>query len=1136
MGRDGGKVLSRAYDLAQAGQRAAADPNASVFVTANAGSGKTKVLIDRVARLLLAGGAPSAFLCITYTKAAAAEMQRRLFERLGGWCVLDDEKLSEELAALVGQPADVNLARARSLFARALETPGGLRIQTIHAFCERLLKRFPLEAGVPPGFEIADDTQGALLVVAAWAQTAKNEADSLAHFAERLHDQRLKDLLSTIAHQRAPFTALAKQPGGIGAARAKLRKRHGAKIDRAAYERDFAAKIPWLMMDGAAGFLATSTINDKKCAARMAAARLSAQVDDYLAIFVKEDGEPYANVITAAARAAGHGALFDAERARVIAADAALKAIDRAADVNALLTLADGLLTAYTNAKRAIGALDFDDLIDRAHGLLSRATATPWVLYKLDGGIEHVLIDEGQDTSPRQWDLVAPLQAEFFSGAGARLTPRTVFAVGDPKQSIYSFQGADPERFLKESQSLAKRAHGADVKFVAPQLAMSFRSTQQVLDAVDAAIEGQPLMSGPAAMEIVRHVAWRDKEPGVVEYWPICPRPKRDEPHPWDAPLDLESGATAPGVLADKVAALVSGWIASGHTIYDKGRLRAMHAGDVLVLVRKRGPVFNEMLRALKTAGLDVAGADRMHLNEEMAVCDLMALARVALDPGDDLSLAEALKGPFIGLDEDALLTLAHGRGKGERLIDRLRAAPTHTRATEYIEDVIASRALPPYNFLARILETPDSQRMSGWRRMFARLGFPARDPVEELLARAQAIGDRGAPSLNHLLAAIEADDTPVKREMEASAYAARVMTVHGAKGLEAPVVILADTTGKFDEADTTGLMIADGEIFFSPRRAADDTVTETARRDLSEARYREHVRLLYVAMTRARDRLLVCGPQFGNAKTGRAGGKWGIDENPALTWHELVEQGLQRAGAVPFETEWGEGLRLGEYPPTMTPSAPPLAAGDLPTWTHKVAASEGATLRPLAPSQLGQDEAPGFAARPQSRNRFRRGKFIHGLLERLPEIAPKDREKSALAWLGSRNVDAQEAAALTREALGVLNDPAFAAVFTQSSRAEAPVVGVLPDGRRIAGVIDRLVISADEILALDFKTDRPAPDDPARIPESYVSQMAAYAAVLSDALPERPVRCAILWTEAPKLMEIPAERLARALAALRLG
>ncbi len=1123
-----------AYALAQAGQRAAADPNASVFVTANAGSGKTKVLIDRVARLLLAGGAPSAFLCITYTKAAAAEMQRRLFDRLGAWCVMDDDKLRAALSDL-GAPSG-DLAKARALFARALETPGGLRIQTIHAFCERLLKRFPLEAGVPPGFEIADETQAGLLVAAAWAHAARAEADALAHFAERLDARRLHDLLGAIANQRAPFAALANRPGGIGAARASLRKRHGAKQDRTAAERDFLARIPWDALGDAASFLRASSANDVKCAARIDLARASGRVDDYFDIFLKEDGCARASLITKAARNAGHGIVFDAEQTRAEIACKALKAIDRADDVNALLTLADGLLTHYAEAKTAIGALDFDDLIAHAHALLAHADAAPWVLYKLDGGIEHILIDEGQDTSPSQWALIAPLQAEFFSGESARAPTRTVFAVGDPKQSIYSFQGADPTRFLAENQELSMRAAAAGRKFVAPQLAMSFRSTQTVLDAVDATFADQPLGAGePTESEVQRHVAKREGEQGVVEYWPVTLRPPRREPQPWDAPLDLESSATAAGKLADEVAKLVKGWIDNGETIWDERAktptLRPMHAGDVLVLVRKRGPVFSEMLRALKAADLDVAGADRMQLNDELAVQDLLSLMRIALDPGDDLSLAEALKSPFIGLEEDDLLMLAAGRDNGVRLIDRLHASAKHKAASDYIDTVIAQRAVAPYDFLARILETPDAAGKSGWARMFARLGPPARDPVEELLARAQAIGDRGPASLNHLLAAIEADETPVKREMEAGTHAARVMTVHGAKGLEAPVVILADTTGRFDETELTGLMIEDGEIYFSPRRAADDDVTEAARKKLSAARYREHLRLLYVAMTRARDRLLVCGPAFGNAKTGRAGGTWECDgvDLPAQTWHELIENGLNHAGAEAIETPFGAGLRLGAYTKAMTRSAARVHVDALPAWAAQQAAEEAPAPRSLAPSQLGQDEPPVFVARGGGRKRFRRGKLIHALLERLPEIAPDQREAAGKAWLTSRRVEADEAALLTKEALGVINDPAFAPVFSQSSRAEAPVVGVLADGRRIAGVVDRLVVTDTDVLALDFKTDRPAPLESNRIPASYVSQMAAYAAVLAKAFPGRAVRCAILWTEAPKLMEIPAELLAEA-------
>ncbi len=1123
-----------AYELAQAGQRAAADPNASVFVTANAGSGKTKVLIDRVARLLLAGGAPSAFLCITYTKAAAAEMQRRLFDRLGAWCVMDDDTLTQALSEL-GEPA-TDLAKARALFARALETPGGLRIQTIHAFCERLLKRFPLEAGVPPGFEIADETQSGLLVAAAWAHTARAEAPALAHFAEKLDVRRLHDLLGAVTNQRTPFNALAKRSGGIGAAKASLRKRHGATHDRATTERDFLAQIPWDALNDAAAFLRASSPNDQKCAARIDIARTSGRIADYFEIFLKDDGTERANIVTKTAHNAGYGIVFDTEQTRAEAACRALKAIDRADDVNALLTLADGLLSHYAEAKHAIGALDFDDLIEHAHVLLSRADATPWVLYKLDGGIQHILIDEGQDTSPSQWALIEPLQREFFSGEGARAQTRTVFAVGDPKQSIYSFQGADPKRFLDESQELAARTAAADRKFVAPTMAMSFRSTQTVLDAVDATFENQPLGAGePTESEISRHSAKRDTEQGVVEYWPVTPRPPRREPQPWDAPLDLESSATAAGRLADQVAALVKGWIDNGETVWEERAktptLRPMHAGDVLVLVRKRGPVFSEMLRALKAADLDVAGADRMQLNDELAVQDLLALMRVALDPSDDLSLAEALKSPFVGLDEDDLLELAAGRKSDERLIDRLHGAAKFKAASDYIDAAIAHRSISPYAFLARILETPDDAGKSGWARMFSRLGPPARDPVEELLSRAQAIGDRGPPSLNHLLAAVEADDTPVKREMDSGAHAARVMTVHGAKGLEAPVVILADTTGRFDETELTGLMIADGEIYFSPKRAEDDAATQAARKTLSAARYREHLRLLYVAMTRARDRLLVCGPAFGNAKTGRAGGSWEYNgvETPAQTWHELVENGLVRAGATAFETEDGTGLRLGEYTPRMTPNGDQRRAVALPAWARTRAAEEAPAPRSLAPSQLGQDEPPVFVARGQSRKRFQRGKLIHALLERLPEIAPSAREAAGRAWLATRRVDAGEAAALTREALAVIGDPAFAPVFSQTSRAEVPIVGALADGRRVAGAIDRLAMGETEILALDFKTDRPASMESGRIPMAYVSQMAAYAAVLRQAFPGRAVRCAILWTEAPKLMEIPAEMLAEA-------
>ncbi|HWA21091.1 MAG TPA: double-strand break repair helicase AddA [Caulobacterales bacterium] len=1113
--------MSKAYADALFHQAQAADPAASVFVTANAGSGKTKVLIDRVARLLLAGGAPSSFLCITYTKAAAAEMQRRLFERLGGWCVMEDEKLRDELRTLLGDDAALDLPRARALFARALETPGGLRIQTIHAFAERLLRRFPLEAGVAPGFEILDEPRAKALIGTALARVAEKHPDALAHFGQRLYSEHFTQLLDAVAARRAPFVAGEE---------ALLRARHGAVEERETFVTAFRDAIPWRDLRTACETLRASGRNDQKCAALIAAAHAADEddfLDAYYDIFLTDKGEPRANVITAglAGKHPALARLFADEQARVILFAAKLRAIERTEDARALLALARGLLDAYGTAKHAIGMLDFDDLIERAQTLLSRTDSASWVLYKLDGGIDHILIDEGQDTSPAQWDLIAPLQAEFFSGAAARETTRTVFAVGDPKQSIYSFQGADPARFLDELQKLSSRVAAADRVFVAPQLKMSFRSTQTVLDAVDATFANLPLAGDtPGEGDRLEHFAWREGKAGLVEWWPIPAKPARKEPRAWDAPLDQESGVTATGVLANTLAAAVKGWIDSGEAVWTKdGKRHPMHAGDVLILVRKRGAVFEDVLRALKNAGLPVAGADRMVVAAELAVEDLLALARVALDPEDDLSLASALRGPFVGISEDELMVLASGRAKGVRLIERLRKS-SHTEAKDYIAALIAQRDVAPYEFLARILEGVDKNGASGWNNMFARLGYAARDPAEELLSRAQAIGERGAPTLQHLIAAIETDSAIVKREMEGAGDAVRVMTAHGAKGLESPVVILADTTGGFEERNPTGLILHGGQFYWSPRKSDDDVVIANVRQALTNAAYKEHLRLLYVAMTRARDRLIVCGHFFGHPKgSGRED----------TSWHKLVEDGLKRAGAAECDTPFGKGLRLGAPLHAEKTKADKAAPFVPPDWLRKPAPVEKSAEHALAPSRLHPEEPPAFAARGRQRDRFRRGRLVHGLLERLPDIDPGVREAAAKSWLKARGVKDKEAQALAKEALNVISDAAFAAAFASGSRAETPIVGVLPNGRQIAGVIDRLAITGDSILAVDFKTDRPAPKDPAAIPAAYVAQLAAYAAALESALPGRTIRCAILWTEAPALIEIPPARLAAARAAL---
>ena len=1132
--------MSDAIARADKNQKAAADPAASVFVTANAGSGKTKVLVDRIARLLLEGSKPSAFLCITYTKAAAAEMQRRLFERLGGWCVMGDAALAAELKKLGAGGAD--LGRARALFAQALETPGGLKIQTIHAFCERLLARFPLEAGVAPGFDIADEARAAALLGEARAAAAlAPDAPKAAfeRFAAKLYIDALERFLDLLALRRADFHRYAEKNGTGVFAEAALQNRHGARGDAETLARAFIARQDWPRLAEAAAALAESGKTDCAAAERLrlvlhsidrgAGPIETLQASFGFAFTGKGKGDSYKNFATKTLQKA-HPLLEPLLRAFADACAAArneLNAIERAEDAAAALHMAMALDSAYARAKTRAGVLDFDDLIAHAQTLLARSDAAPWVLYKLDGGLDHILIDEGQDTSPAQWELIAPLQTEFFAGAGARTRVRTMFAVGDPKQSIYAFQGADPARFMEENRALSKRAHRAKQKFVAPSLETSFRTTPDVLRAVDATLADKPLIaSAPGQFDELRHLAARAKEQGAVELWPLLRRPEAAPAVPWDAPLDNDIGISVHADLAGKIAARVKAMIAAREAVWESGAPRAMRAGDVLALVRTRGALFHELIKAFKRAGLPVAGADRMVLRDELAVEDCLALMRVALDPADDLSLACVLKGPWCGLiDDDAdLFPLAHARAKHETLHQRLMhsADPRHAEARMFVGELIARAGDDAFSFLSWALETPHAAGDTGWMRVFARLGLEARDPLEELLQRAMKPPGHQAAALQRFLYDIEIDAGQVKRELEAETGAVRVMTVHGAKGLEAPVVILPDTTAPVADRPDEGLIFDDDAGPFVSFRKSDDDDAVAAAREAHAARMAgEHWRLLYVAMTRARDRLIVCGAQHGAGEAEES-------------WRLAVETALAREGAAPFDTPAGEGLLLGavRVGEAQAETREPVTAP--PAWARAPIA-EARRAMEAAPSRMKQLDPALFSPRGDGQKRFRRGLMIHQLLERLPEVAPGEREAAALAWLARQGVPEADARAYCSEAMAVIAHPRFGALFGPESRAEAPIIGAW-EGMAVRGIVDRLAVRDADVLVLDFKTDRPSPQDASKVPPPYLQQMAIYRAVLADIFPRKAVRCALLWTETPHLMELSDAQLDAALAGAPRG
>ena len=1145
-------MIARASAL----QARAADPDSSIWVAASAGTGKTKVLTDRVLSLMLAGTPPERLLCLTFTKAAAAEMATRIARRLADWAIAEDAKLAERLGQLLGRaPGDAETLLARQLFARVLDAEGGLKIQTIHAFCQSLLGRFPLESRVAPHFQVLDERSAAELLAAAReavlarsaADPAGATAEALVTLAGLLDETRFTEVLAELTRERGRFTRQVERLGLAGlvaAVNARLDIGRGE-----APEGVLAAAIvdPALDLMGLQLVLAALEAGSSAEKTRAAALKLwlalpeSARArafDAYAALFLTAEGELRRRLLTKGAQAAvpGAEAIMAAEGARLQAVLLKRNKVVTARATQALATLGAAVLTGYEHQKAWGAFLDYDDLILKTRDLLQAQGMAGWVLFKLDGGLDHVLIDEAQDTNPEQWQVVEALTREFFAGEGAREGPRTVFAVGDAKQSIFSFQRAEPEEFLRLRGVMAARTTAAGQRWDDVDLDVSFRSTEAVLAAVDAVFAGATARDGvlPDARPL-RHEASRRGQAGRVELWPPAPLVESEVEAPWSAPLERR-GTTPPRLrLARLIARRIHYWTLDPEGAEDpESRLpskdRRLQPEDFLILVRRRNEFVEEVVRELKLLQVPVAGVDRMVLTDQLAVMDLVALGRFLLMPEDDLTLATVLKGPFVGFDEGQLFALAHDRpGTLWQALRDGRAETLHGRmAWDLLSELLAQAdTLPPYELYAELLG-----RRRGRESLLARLGREAADPIEEFLGLALAYEREHPPSLEGFLHWLEAGRQEVKRDLEHGGRAVRVMTVHGAKGLQAPVVFLPDTLQLPQSSDSLFWLDDEGLLLWPPRRAWDDEVAEAARARRREAQLQEYRRLLYVAMTRAEDRLYVCG--------------WAArQEPPEGCWYDLVRQGLaDRAEAVDFDFTvaaaegWaGPGLRLATAQEAHAEAAeagpPPLTPAALPAWAGRPPAPEPLPPRPLAPSRPGLPEPPlRSPLGPEEGAALRRGRLVHRLLELLPEL-PADARPAAgarLLALPQQGLAPDEAEALLTATLSLLEHPDFLRFLGPGSRAEVPVAGVVQgrDGPQVvAGQVDRLVVEAESLAVVDYKTNRRPPEDPAGVPEVYLKQMAAYRALLAEIYPDRRVDCYLLWTEGPRLMQLGPAQLA---------
>jgi ATP-dependent helicase/nuclease subunit A len=1183
-------------------QKQAAQPQHSVWVTANAGTGKTTVLINRVARLLLAEADPEEILCVTYTKAAAAEMQARLFERLGAWSTADDARLTQELREL-GEPgltdADLSekrLKRARSLFAQALETPGGLRIETIHAFCTRLLRRFPLEAGVPPGFQMIEESDAAKLWKQAIDQLARlimaepehPQAQALQGFISLLDGADPTEHLQSFLGKHAAVLDQVQAAGGLENVEHMLRWSLGAGVQSStAIAQVFLDAAPIEALQTLHGVLKA----DKK-KALIEAIRNDFANPDLTAIehrferyvsfafsnFQKNPRPAKQELLTADImkkhpdlaelfRCKTDKGPLGTEIARILAAWEPYTAARAAERSSVVLRVIVALGTRYRQLKSQRAALDFDDLVRSTRHLLSTTSAAQWVLFKLDGGLSHILLDEAQDTSPDQWPLFNALATEFFAGESrASAKPaRTMFVVGDEKQSIYSFQGADPAGFLRQRQDFLRDGRSDRIS---PVLAKSFRTVPQVLQVVDSVLAQHPnqarppIAAGPpVVVDLPRHASARQDHIGSVELWDNLVIEKADVPQGTeeddpDAPVDAPGKTDAQLALAREIAVWVRQLIDTRTMVHERcseaetvgpvprWRPRPVRAGDIMILTRKRGRLTGLIRAELMKQNVPTAGADRLNLSDPLLVQDCLNVLRFLLAPHDDLIVAEILKGPLFGWSDDDLFALAHPRPQHASLWDALQSSPD--QQVKAVCDCLRSwHALsdkPAFDVLLAVLEqhfqawhapasASDAKSETGFVRIYRRFGEAARLLLTTLLNAAVLASQSGKGDLQRFLHSLEHKDSAVKREPDRSLDAVQIMTVHGAKGLEAPVVILPQTTEGTTKAqkllfDSKGLPVWMGHKRYW-------AVAQHALNEVSfAAQGAESARLLYVAMTRAQDHLLVCGHAHGGAKIKEA----------ADGWRLVVQTGLLACDPQTTSTPRGRGaLRLGERQ-SLPESAQLTHKGAAQTmslpWLAKPATPERVGMRLVAPSALVDVSAPALAPFGADREaRLRRGRLIHRLVERLPD-APPDLWTALGQKMLSREPDlpADLAAEILMSALSVVTDSRFSAVFGPGSRAEAGILGGapgLPKGMLINGRVDRLVILPDRIVIVDLKTDRPAPRTVDAVGQAYLTQLSAYVAVLAAAYPGRKVEAALLWSDGPAWMPVPPEVLEAALKAL---
>lgn len=1107
------KEMSR---KASSQQHSAANPLKSVWVEASAGTGKTKVLSDRVLRLLLDGVKPQRILCLTYTKAAAVEMNTRISERLSKWSVQTDEKLEENLFELLGKEmADTKLLlkyknRARTLFAVLLDTPGGIKIQTIHSFCQEVLKRFPLEAGISPYFDILDDESSAdalKQIQKELLETTEYGADcplkdALMFLTENLSEYSFPKVMKNITINRSKLSEMFAMYPSQKDLLSKLA--HSLQISMDDTEQtvisEFMKNINYDDLRKNVVALLNGGKKDSERAEKMEKFIIEKgnfnNYQDYKNLFLNKDGTIPQKLADKKSISADS---FLAERLgkeceRILQNEEKLCKIRLYQSTKSVLIITRELNLRYNNFKKLYSKLDYEDLILLTRHLLSDSAVASWVLFKLDGGIDHILIDEAQDTSPNQWDIIKSLSEEFFAGKGTNDRKRTVFAVGDRKQSIYSFQGADPDKFDRMSAYFSEKA-APDFQKV--NLEVSFRSVSPVLETVNKIFAKENVSEGVTAQgETVHHVPFRRGEAGKVEVWPLLVADKKSKSSEddWLPPFEMSQETSVKKKLALMMAEKIK-------ELVDKENF---HYRDIMVLVQTRNSFVEEFIRACKDNQVNINGADKLRLSEQIAVQDLVSLGRFLLLPNDDLSLAEVLKSPLFGLSDEDLWKICAKRGNApvwSKLGDFSQYAEIYADLQNLLNMLDFVR---PYELFNYVLT-----KMNGRYKFTERMGMEVEDALDEFINLTISYEQTHIPSLQGFIDWIGRTEVEIKRETEQKGNdAVRLMTVHGSKGLQAPVVFMPDTVRIKNIKNEQALLWKDNLAYYPLNSECYDETCLQIKEENSKKSFEEYRRLLYVALTRAEDRLYICG--FSNKENA-----------DARSWYGICQETLQENGE-----KNGEILEI-KAPEIFAKKTEDKKSAEtkMPnpeTWIYQNAEKESLLSKPYTPSH-GEEEIDADSSSPLSENGnfYLRGAIIHKLLQFLPQNN-ENKESLIEEYLEKNAEDLSifQKKQIKTEVLNLLNNVEFAEIFGKNSKPEVPIMGEV-DGKIVSAQLDRLVILPDKVLIVDFKTNRPAAQTLENTPATYINQLSMYAKLLNKIYQGKRVETYILWTNEARLMRV---------------